>query len=227
MNSNGIATGLQFAYQPGEKTMTIKKKITKLIAKKITKLIKNLIIKMMTKIQLLSKTGSVRGLNEDEFKEFNKCAHMFSSALSLVDADETLILEKAEIFGHVASLAHMFGSVLNLTGAKENLLFEKAENIGHVAFLLREFKELREGRPALRAGLPAVRKEAFVDATDVIKNLGAIRQSNDRLNAVAADSTQSSRKAAETRWGDDDDVLRQVVLSPTTACFQITNPYLV
>jgi hypothetical protein len=219
MNSNGIATGLQFAYQPGEKTMTIKKKITKLIAKKITKLIKNLIIKMMTKIQLLSKTGSVRGLNEDEFKEFNKCAHMFSSALSLVDADETLILEKAEIFGHVASLAHMFGSVLKLTDAKENLLLEKAENIGHVAFLLREFKELR-------AGLPVVRKEAFVDETDVIKHLGSIQQSNDRLNAVAADRTQSSRKAAETRWGDDD-VSRQVVLSPTTACFQITNPYLV
>ena len=38
MNSNGIATDLQFAYQPGEKTMTIKKMITKLIAKKITKI---------------------------------------------------------------------------------------------------------------------------------------------------------------------------------------------
>jgi hypothetical protein len=226
MNSNGIATDLQFAYQSGEKAMTIKKMIAKMIAKKITKLIKKLIINMMIKIQLLGKTGSVRCLNEDEFKEFDKCADMFSSALSLVDADEKLILEKAEIFGHVASLAHMFGSVLNLTGAKENLLFEKAENIGHVAFLLRDFKELRAGRPALRAGLPAVRKEAFVDETDFIKHLGSIQQSNDRLNAVAADRTQSSRKAAETRWGDDD-VSRQVVLSPTTACFQITNPYLV
>ena len=178
----------------------------------------------------LLKQGSTRALNEDDAIELDKCEHMFISVRGLIDVDKALGLHNAARVRRVSSLFEAVFDVLlpsrqKLKVDRENALVARpqAENTRQNVSSMdrKQLSPKAEGPPQRDAWLK--RLSDGLDDDDQFRkplNRRSVVRSEEEMALMAEVKATLARRNEAV-------ALASGVRSPTKACFQTLNPYVV
>ena len=176
----------------------------------------------------LLKQGSTRALNEDDAIELDKCEHMFISVRGLIDVDKALGSHNAARVRRVSSLFEAVLDVLlpsprKLKVDRENALVARpqAENTRpNVSSADRNQISPKAEEPPQRDPFPS----RLLDSQD-----NRYRKPLDPRSVVCSEEQMAHMAEVKATLArrNEAEALASGVGSPTKACFQTLNPYVV